>query len=219
MEASQPPVSPFVARANQSDFRTKDPKKEREWIDCVHPHNHPAKMSSSILTQHVAPALGTLVALLLFLAPLKTLKAAMQGTRLLGDINPVPFPLLATNCAGWVAYGYLLRDYYVVVANINGLVLAMHYTLQAYCLCSMGGERMEGKRKLLHGTVVGASLMMAYVGLVVALPLGDKEEARKLVLGLVCNAVLVCFYASPLAEVKTVIASKSSDALVFPMCL
>lgn len=120
---------------------------------------------------------------------------------------------------GWIGYGYLLRDYYVVVANINGLALATHYTLLSLALC--GPSKHEARRTQVHGVVLVSAVALAYVGLVVALPLAGErhDELRKSILGAFCNFILVLFYACPLTEVREVLRTRNSDALLFPLCV
>ncbi|KAK9815217.1 hypothetical protein WJX72_000111 [[Myrmecia] bisecta] len=66
----------------------------------------------------------------MFLSPLAAVrKAAAVGY--LGDLNPLPFPMTLANCAGWICYGLLTQDTYVLLANELGFLLGMFYTLTA----------------------------------------------------------------------------------------
>ena len=33
------------------------------------------------------------------------------------QMNPYPFPMIMANCAGWLAYGYNQRDYFIFFSN------------------------------------------------------------------------------------------------------
>lgn len=45
------------------------------------------------------------------------------------DLNPLPFPALAANCAGWVAYSFVIDDALVLWPNMCGYLLALFYLL------------------------------------------------------------------------------------------
>ena len=40
------------------------------------------------------------------------------------DLNPLPFPVLVGNCAGWVAYGFVTDDVLVLWPNVLGVLIA-----------------------------------------------------------------------------------------------
>lgn len=38
------------------------------------------------------------------------------------DLNPLPFPAIAANCAGWIAYSYVTSDVLVLWPNAAGFL-------------------------------------------------------------------------------------------------
>lgn len=55
------------------------------------------------------------------------------------DLNPLPFPALVANCAGWVAYGYVTDDVLVLWPNMAGYLLALFYTFSWWEAAAGGG--------------------------------------------------------------------------------
>ncbi len=46
----------------------------------------------------------------------------------------MPFPAILANCVGWIAYAYVVRDWYVWVPNEIGFLLGSFYTLSCFGL-------------------------------------------------------------------------------------
>lgn len=56
----------------------------------------------------------------------------VRRDRKLGDLNPLPFPVIMTNTLLWIAYAYHLGDWYLVFANTPGALLGVFFTLVWY---------------------------------------------------------------------------------------
>ena len=75
------------------------------------------------------------------------------------DLNPLPFPALVANCAGWVGYAYVTNDVLVLWPNAAGFLLGMFYTLSAYGLADTKTRDRQIAIALLFSTgliVVGS---------------------------------------------------------------
>lgn len=60
----------------------------------------------------------------MFAAPVKALREAIaRGS--LDDLNPLPWAFMTGNCLGWVAYSYITKDIFVLLANAPGLILSV----------------------------------------------------------------------------------------------
>ena len=62
-----------------------------------------------------------------FASPLSAV-LKVRRTRRLGDLNPLPLVAIIANCVGWMVYGCLNRDPYVIAANEPGLLLGFFMT-------------------------------------------------------------------------------------------
>jgi hypothetical protein len=50
----------------------------------------------------------------------------------LQDLNALPFAAMAINCASWVFYALLYKDYYIYFGNLSGMLMGMFYVLICY---------------------------------------------------------------------------------------
>jgi hypothetical protein len=50
----------------------------------------------------------------------------------LQDLNALPFAAMAVNCASWVFYALLYKDYYIYFGNLPGMLMGMFYVLTCY---------------------------------------------------------------------------------------
>lgn len=48
------------------------------------------------------------------------------------DLNPLPLVAIIANCTGWLLYGCILADPYVIAANWPGLLLGIFMTVTCY---------------------------------------------------------------------------------------
>jgi solute carrier family 50 (sugar transporter) len=87
--------------------------------------------ASKILLEYVCPVLGTLTANVMFVAPVRDVYRAVRAGRGLGPLNPTPWAFMLGNTMGWVTYGLMLRNPFVIVANAPGLLSSIWLNLQA----------------------------------------------------------------------------------------
>ena len=74
---------------------------------------------TGIFFDTVAPAIGCLLANLMFLAPLPAVLKVRHRNEL-GPLNPLPFPLICVNCGLWLLYGAVTSDWFVFAASVRG---------------------------------------------------------------------------------------------------
>jgi solute carrier family 50 protein (sugar transporter) len=86
--------------------------------------------ASDIILEYVCPGAGTITAMLMWVAPWKGVQEATARGRL-DDLNPLPWAFMLGNCTGWVTYGILIQNIFVLVANIPGLLMSVYYSMQA----------------------------------------------------------------------------------------
>jgi solute carrier family 50 (sugar transporter) len=100
-----------------------------------------------IFLKHVVPIAGGIIAVLMFGSPLKavweirkkqhigvgsfmhpvSLFLALTGPAL-QELNPLPLPVIAANCAAWCAYSYVISQPYLFVPNAFGMLFGMYMT-------------------------------------------------------------------------------------------
>lgn len=120
--------------------------------------------TQEIILEYVCPAVGVVLAIIMFLAPVKDLKSAIDKGEL-GTLNPTPWGFMLGNCVGWLIYGLLLKNVWVVMGNAPGLLISIWLNLGAIKLVYLGHHRAIGKR---DATVLSSFLEKAQ-------PLGEGE--------------------------------------------
>jgi solute carrier family 50 protein (sugar transporter) len=85
----------------------------------------------------------------MFLAPLDDVrKAAHTGD--LGDLNPLPWPVMLGNCLGWVVYGLLLRNWFIFFGNALGFLLSIYFTTTAMKILYAQKLREEKEKEPMY---------------------------------------------------------------------
>jgi solute carrier family 50 protein (sugar transporter) len=126
-----------------------------------------------------------------------------------GSLSHFPYVMLVMNSAGWLIYGIASGIMSVVISNVVGLTISLVLAgaFLRYCrnAAVLGTARVHFA--LVFFYVIALSLM-TYMGLV-------SESA----LGVLGSCVSIMFFASPLATLQVVLASRSSESLPVPMVL
>ena len=94
---------------------------------------------------YVCPAAGLLIATLMFFAPYRDLKAAIERGHL-GTLNPTPWVFMFGNCLGWVIYSILKRNFWIFFSNCPGLILSVWLNLGAVKLLYQGHFSTEMRK-------------------------------------------------------------------------
>ena len=89
----------------------------------------------TIILEYVCPALGTLFANLMWMAPIASVREAISIRHSLGVLNPIPWSMMLGNCVGWVAYSFIVKDFWPLIANAPGVVIAVWLNMSAAKLC------------------------------------------------------------------------------------
>jgi solute carrier family 50 protein (sugar transporter) len=127
----------------------------------------------------------------------------------LGSFNPDPMPILFGNCLGWLTYSFLVKDKFVAIANVPGVLLGLFYSMTMLRLAEpTKGKQLEKMMLLMTGVHVAAGITCAFF-------LPDRAAMTSLY-GLINNAILLMYYGAPLTTIGTVLKSKTSDSIFFP---
>lgn len=167
--------------------------------------------TDSIMMKHVAPALGVLVACMLFASPLKAVKGVRQ-TRQLGSLNPLPYVAMWANCVAWLVYAFLTRDPYVLASNVPGVLIASYMAISCY-----GIAEDKIRNTMLLGILAFTSLLVS-AGITISFFHLDKSSMIS-VWGTVTVVILIIFYTAPLSVLAEVFATRSSASLYLPFAI
>ena len=86
--------------------------------------------AADVILKYVFPALGVITGNVMFSAPFRAVQSANRnGT--LGSLNPTPWAMMTGNCLGWVAYSYIIRNFFVFLGNAPGFLLSVWLNLSA----------------------------------------------------------------------------------------
>ena len=83
-----------------------------------------------IILEYFSPAMGVILANIMFFAPVKDLRKAVRNSSI-GDLNPTPWAFMLGNCFGWVVYGVLLQNYWIFFGNSQGFLISIYLNLGA----------------------------------------------------------------------------------------
>eukprot|EP00966_Prymnesium_polylepis_P069686 1620453-Prymnesium_polylepis.1 len=156
-----------------------------------------------VLTEHILPALGCLAAWILFCAPFLAVRKARRNGKL-GDLNPVAWPIMTASSSGFIAYGYLIRNYYVVVANLCGVAVGLYSTLAAI---RHGSEEQVNR---IERSIGGWTVWLLATTLVAAVPMHDDPDAAQYFLGSCCTLTFIAFTTSPLTSLFEIIKTRNA---------
>ena len=170
--------------------------------------------ASEIVTRTIAPILGFLLANVMFFASLPELQK-YRKMNAWGTLNSHPYPIVVCNCIGWMMYGSVIKDYWVFVSNFPGLLVSVYALMIALTL----NAQNEKKRRELEKMVLVSCAFLSVMGFILGVVMhGDEKEGKKrFASGIFCNVVLAIYYASPLSEMRQIIAERDASSLYWPM--
>ncbi|KAI8848508.1 sugar efflux transporter for intercellular exchange-domain-containing protein [Chytridium lagenaria] len=173
-------------------------------VDC-------SSSTCQIVMKYVVPSLGSVTALCLMLAPVPAVLAAAKAG-VVGNLNPLPISLITVNCLGWVAYSWLVKDYFIAIPNLLGWSIGTFNLLTIYPLTPPGRDR-----NLIMIILIGISSMVYLLSTISFCSL--PEASARLVLGVMTNVVLIGFYGSPLTAFLEVVRRRDASALNVPLAV
>ena len=181
------------------------------------------------------PLAGCALAFFMFAAPLRDLNQGLQKGSL-GTLNPTPWAVAVGNGFGWLLYGFILKDVYVLAANLPGLFINLFLCYGAAKLQYHRRQRstvafdtararsVEDQSTLSASPDKKMDIMLSmtpveqvFFGIAAAWGiLGaycgwfTTEEHAKSIIGVTVNCNLVFFYFAPLMTMWKVIKMRNS---------
>ena len=114
------------------------------------------------------------------------------------------------NCFCWLEYGLLIKDSAVAIVSLAGGILMSIYTICFYIY----SVRRSTVRKQVFGAFSFYVILWLYLSYA-----STNENYGTHYCGLVCCAMSILFYGSPLINLLEVIQTKSTSSLPFPIIL
>jgi solute carrier family 50 protein (sugar transporter) len=142
----------------------------------------------------------------LLVSPLKVC-ADIKKAGTVGSLSPASFVAVANASAVWFTFGALLQDPVIMLPNVAGLVLSVHYW-RTYARYSEAGSltRWAAGSAALSGSVAAAAA------------LGPASVVTPVV-GNVAAALSLWLSVSPLAGLRTVMRERTAASLPLPICV
>lgn len=163
----------------------------------------------ALILHHLAPGLGCIIAFGMFVSPLKAV-LQVRKDKYLGDLNPLPLIAIIANCTGWLLYGCINRDPYVIAANEPGFLLGVFMSVSCY-----GFAEHKVREQMLHALMF-FSLVITSTSVYLALAVAQHAQRVQLA-GYLAVGILLIYYAAPLSVLAKVLTTKSSAALYWPL--
>lgn len=193
--------------------------------------------ATEIITSHVIPGLGGVIATWLYFTPLFPI-LRIRKTRNLDNMNAFPMAMQVCNSFSWVCYGMFLRDWYILAPNYFGLILAFFYVFSLYSAAKTTVDTVTDNVTLVHNATKRTSSMklykhrkmieiviLTYVFVVmttyaiIRIGLNLSEKALTDTMGYCGVICVVIFYASPLSTIVLIIRVKSSRSIYIWLCV
>lgn len=133
-----------------------------------------------------------------------------------GDVQLLPVVALFVNCAALVMYAYVISDYVpLFTTNMFGVFTNIGFILVFYMYTS---DRKYVYKTCAYGLAITVVFLL-YTVLAAVGVTGETRDDEGTVLGWITLFTTLSQFASPLATLKRVIATKSSATLPFFLCL
>ena len=159
-------------------------------------------------TQFLAPCLGVFTSELLALGPLGSILVCRKVQHL-GDLNPLPFPLLFGNSVGMIIYSVVIKNPFIFAGNIGALMLSLFYIFTVYDLaeCSSLRRRLD----ILICSCTTLWIVAGFIALIL-----DDQRSRVRAIGIMGNVIVLFLFASPLTTCAQVFRTKNSSSINRP---
>eukprot|EP00428_Durinskia_dybowskii_P075837 CAMPEP_0170400168 /NCGR_PEP_ID=MMETSP0117_2-20130122/24356_1 /TAXON_ID=400756 /ORGANISM="Durinskia baltica, Strain CSIRO CS-38" /LENGTH=496 /DNA_ID=CAMNT_0010656903 /DNA_START=29 /DNA_END=1519 /DNA_ORIENTATION=+ len=177
-------------------------------------------MSSVLAT--LVPAVAVILSNIQLASPLKAVLICRRLNEL-GSMNPVPWGVSFINCIGYMLYGTLIKDPFVMCSVTLGLPANYFAISSALSILGKTGKGSENHTTWkLEYVVVSGLAMWIFVAFVVGAILpaivdGDVGDLAINIVGYVCIATCLLYYLAPLSVLMEIIKNKDAAGLYTPM--
>ncbi|KAI3673492.1 hypothetical protein L6452_39611 [Arctium lappa] len=156
--------------------------------------------------------IGNIISLYLYLSPTPTFINIMKR-KSVQAFKPDPYLATLLNCCMWLFYGLpIVHPHSLLVVTINSVGVVIAAT---FCSIFFKYSTWSCRRKMIIVFILEAIFLAAMVAF--TLIVEHTNDARSMVVGILCVVVNIIMYTSPLTVMKTVIKTKSVKYM--PVCL
>lgn len=169
--------------------------------------------ASEILKSTVVPILGGIIATIMFASPSAAVfKARNRGS--IGSLNPLPFVMAMANCVAWTTYAFLIDDWYLVIPNSLGCLIASFLFLVSYGI----GMPNQRARDMVSLAFMVLGLLLFTVAILERMVV-DSLDTKKQMWGYTANLILVFYFLAPLSTLLHVLRQRDSSSLVLALSI
>lgn len=180
---------------------------------CLSKRNPCSMNASQVILKHVVPSLGFITSNLIFLSSWSAVSEVKRQKQVgCGQTQTLPFASLVINCQAWLLYGYFTKDVYIIAPNIFGCVFGHYYVISTLPLQSIEQQRATLLIMLIGPFILSFTATLAFA--VFSDPIVGKN-----LLGSLCVILLMFFYSSPLASMRTAIRQRSAASINLNLAL
>ncbi|KAJ3381888.1 hypothetical protein HDU92_005081 [Lobulomyces angularis] len=167
----------------------------------------------NIIIKYIIPAIGCLMAHVLFFSPLLTV-LRVRKEKNLGPLNPVPYPWMANQTFAWIIYSLLIEDWFFLFSNFVGYFLGLFYTFETYPLANTQQRKM-----MIISFFAGSAFSLLAGGVSIMSLKPINSPFQRVPLGTVAVIIQLLFFASPFTVIFKVIKTRNSASIHAPLCI
>jgi len=154
--------------------------------------------------------IATIITIAVFLSPWKTVQE-IQATKNVGSLSCNPFISTFMNCLLWITYGYLSANNTVLFVNCVGLSTSVYYIYVFYTNISRLEKDKLNKTLIMAGVIISAVYFYGFV------MTGENDVVFNM--GVFASVFSIIMFGAPLEKMVTVIRTKSTESMIFPLAL
>lgn len=168
----------------------------------------------------VAPSLGLVTANLLYLSPLRDVRARVAKGEL-ADLAVIPLAMLAVNGFAWCVYSTVMADatilsaFLVFFSNLPGALLCMYYGTVVLPLPDLSRRQLLGMR-LVFAVGMSATFLSLLASQVACRDI-CSPETRSWIVGYVVIAIYMATTVSPLLSLVRVLKTRNAASFSAPL--
>ncbi|KAJ1923921.1 Sugar transporter [Tieghemiomyces parasiticus] len=155
----------------------------------------------------VIEAFATLFTISMFVSGLSVVKR-IKASPTVSLISPFPAFATIINCMAWCKYALITEDVLMIVVNAVGVAISIYLV---YCHYSYTDRKAQIEKMAFSAALILTALLV-YVNYLA----GENALAH---LGVACCVACVVMFSSPLVSIRTVIATRSTYCLSFPLSI
>lgn len=143
----------------------------------------------------------------MFASPIPAVIKACRSSKL-AALNPLPYGWQVANSTGWIVYGMFIKNYFVALPNLFGVLLGNLYLFGLVSCCFSTPHTTTTTTTtttpinntlsliLLTGVFLPAVVLLEALIAFVSFP----NETGQMILGISANVILFVYYMAPIVK-------------------